>query len=325
MPSEMPARLDVPQDGHTHLILAGISGEKFSPSAPSNASVRAREFCEQLERGNILFFAPTPFAFSREKREFLLSQKQTSAAYHKNVAYRPAEDRLTGLAKSDAAEEGRLRAILREYSQEAAQFVGELLSPYKNAVRRDFASYRSVEERERPARLRARNDLPHVDAFPTRPTNGDRILRVFTNLNPNQNRVWLTSETFDVLARRIAGQIGLPARRGNGFAAKSLAAMARALHLPGANRSPYDDFMHRCHNFMKEDETFRESCPKQRWEFPPDSTWMVYTDMVSHAVLEGQFAMEQTFIVSRQAMVLPEKSPIAILEKIAGFPLTNPA
>ena len=57
---------------------------------------------------------------------------------------------------------------------------------------------------------------------------------------------------------------------------------------------------------MKENAEFQENCPKQRWEFPPHSTWIVFTDLVSHAVLEGQYALEQTFIISRDAMVRPE-------------------
>ena len=74
---------------------------------------------------------------------------------------------------------------------------------------------------------------------------------------------------------------------------------------------------------MKEDAEFQKDCPKQRCEFPPFSTWIVFTDFVSHAVLEGQYAMEQTFIVARQAMVHPEASPVAILERLAGYPLTK--
>lgn len=99
--------------------------------------------------------------------------------------------------------------------------------------------------------------------------------------------------------------------------------MARAMRMPGAERSLYDDFMHRCHNAMKEDAGFQENSPKQRWEFPPNSTWMVFTDYVSHAVLEGQYALEQTFIIDRRAMVQPEMSPLAILERLAGYPLTE--
>ncbi len=87
--------------------------------------------------------------------------------------------------------------------------------------------------------------------------------------------------------------------------------------------SPYDQFMLRFHNFLKENGEFQRSCTKQRWEFPPGSTWVVFTDMVSHAVLAGQFALEQTFIVSRKALLLPHKAPIHILEKLCGCSLTS--
>ena len=40
--------------------------------------------------------------------------------------------------------------------------------------------------------------------------------------------------------------------------------------------------------------------------------------MVSHAVLSGRYALEQTFIVARDSLALPEKAPIAILERLAG-------
>ena len=284
---------------------------------------RGRVLCSELESGNILYFPQTPFEFPDDDIQFLLTSKQTDAAFHKNIAYRPAADRITGVDKSAGPDGDRLRAILRGYSQRSAHFLGELLSPYAGKWKLDFASYRPLEERGRPARLRARNDLPHVDAFPTRPTNGDRILRLFTNLNPTQNRVWITSQTFDVIGPRFAKAIGLARPNGGGSLQRAFRKIATAAHLPGANRSPYDDFMHRCHNAMKENAEFQEGCPKQRWEFPPQSTWIVFTDFVSHAVLEGQYALEQTFIVSREAMVRPETSPLAILESLAGYPLTK--
>jgi hypothetical protein len=146
---------------------------------------------------------------------------------------------------------------------------------------------------------------------------------LFTNINPAQNRVWITSQTFDVIGPQFAQIIGLPQRRSANPLARVFRSLASAAHVPGATRSPYDEFMHRCHNAMKEDGTFQDTCPKQRWEFPPHSTWMVFTDCVSHAVLQGQYALEQTFIVSRDAMVTPERSPLRILENLAGYPLTN--
>jgi len=293
------------------------------PARSVEQGARGRWLCSQLERGNILFFARPPFSVPEDDRQFLLGQTQTSSALHKNVAYRPAEDRITGLAKSENVEAARLRLILKNYSQHAARFLGELLPSYAGKWKLDFASFRPLEERGRPARLHARNDLPHFDSFPTRPTNGDRILRFFTNLNPAQNRVWNTSQTFEAIGPHFAKSIGLPGpRSGNPFA-RGVRGLAGALRLAGAHRSPYDNFMHRCHNAMKEDASFREGCPKQRWEFPPGSSWIVFTDCVSHAVLEGQYALEQTFLISRRAMVEPERSPITILERIAGYPLSN--
>ncbi len=289
---------------------------------PSPASA-GTALCGELEAGNILYFPSTPFVISEEDRSVLLGQKQTSGAFHKNVAYRPAEDRVTGLDKSESVEAEKLRWILQHYSQSAAKFLGELLPPYDGKWKLDYASYRPIEEKGRPARLHARNDLPHVDAFPTRPTNGDRILRLFTNINLSENRVWITAPPFTAIAAHFAKSVGLPARPGANPFRSALRGMGRALNLPGARRSPYDQFMHECHNAMKEDAEFQRSAPKQQWEFPPNSTWIVLTDCVSHAVLSGQYALEQTFIISRSAMVRPERAPAAILERLAGYPLTN--
>ncbi|HUI74267.1 MAG TPA: Kdo hydroxylase family protein [Candidatus Acidoferrum sp.] len=308
-----------PESSPSALMSRLIRVEENSNESPAE---RGRRLCLELETGNILFFEHTPFDFLQQERDFLLGLKQSNAAFHKNIAYRPAQDRVTGLGKSVGPDFDRLRSILRGYSQRSSAFLGELLPQYCGHWKLDYASFRPLEERGRPARLRARNDLPHVDAFPTRPTNGDRILRLFTNLNPLQSRVWITSQTFEALAARFAQSLGLPSAAPKNAFARAWRFLARAAHVPGARRSPYDEFMHRCHNAMKEDADFQQSCPKQQWEFPPDSTWIVFTDLASHAVLEGQYAMEQTFIISREAMVQPERSPLGILERLAGHTLT---
>ena len=312
-------------EGCSQLVPVTLFAVEESRMAAGGRGERGRWCCEQLERGNILFFPLTPFSFPEEERTFLLAQRQSGAAYHKNIAYRPEEDRLTGLAARESGNGEKLRSVLRAYSERVTAFLTELLAPYAGRFRRDFASFRPLEERGRQLRLRARNDLLHTDAFPTRPTNGDRILRFFTNLNPTEPRVWVTSETFERLAQRYAQAGGLDPRR---VATKRspagwLSRLGRALGL-AADRSAYDRFMLRFHNFLKENQPFQQNCPKNRWEFPPGSSWMVYTDMVSHAVLAGRFALEQTFIVPREAMVLPGMAPVAILEKICGQPLTKP-
>jgi 3-deoxy-D-manno-oct-2-ulosonic acid (Kdo) hydroxylase len=293
------------------------------PSDPATwSAARAREICADLEAGHIVFLPQSPIEIPDTDRELLLGRKQTSSAYHKNIAYRPVEDRVTGLDASEQGEMPELRRILGDYSRHAVEFLSRFLAPYAGKWKLDYASFRPVEEAGRPARLHARNDLLHFDSFPTRPTNGARILRFFTNINPAQNRVWLTSQTFESFGPHFARSAGL-LDSFNSPVSRAFRSVARTLRIPGASRPPYDELMHRCHNAMKEDSRFQESTPKQRWEFPPQSAWMVFTDCVSHAVLSGQYALEQTFQVPQSALVEPQRSPLAILEALAGRPLTS--
>ncbi len=294
----------------------------FDDVAGGLSAERGRALCSHLEIGDLLLLESTPFAIPTEDRDLLLGRKQVSSAYHKNIAYRPNEDRITGLNASEQNEAEQLRRILRNYSQQAIEFVNSVLTPYAKQWKLDYASFRPIEEKGRPARLHARNDLLHFDSFPTRPTNGGRILRVFTNINPVQSRVWLTSQTFEAFGPHFAKAAGLEKAYREFSFSRSMKSVARALHLPGAGKPPYDEFMHRCHNAMKEDENFQETTPKHQWEFPPNCSWLAFTDCVSHAVLEGQYALEQTFLIPQHALVERTRSPLAILEKIADHTLT---
>jgi len=312
-------------DGVSHVVDVPEFLASGSATRLQSRQEQGRRYCEQLERGNILLFPATPFEFPEADREFLLAQRQSEASYHKNIAYRPDEDRLTGYGKGSREDEARMHSVLKDYSDRAARFLSETLLPYAEGFRRDFASFRPLEEQSRDLRVRARNDLLHTDAFPTRPVNGNRILRLFTNINPSAPRVWITSETFEPLAKRYAREAGLEriASSQKGGLAAALKRIGRRLGIPSMKRSAYDAFMLGFHHFLKENQKFQETCPKNRWEFLPGSTWMVFTDMVSHAVLSGQFAIEQTFIVSRGSLVLSQKSPAGVLESLAGHPLTD--
>jgi hypothetical protein len=278
-----------------------------------------------LEEGRILLFRRAPFSIPDADRDFLLSRRQGGGRLHKNIAYRPARDRVTGAAGSGSREEiERLRRILREYSRSALAFLAGLFPGYARSWDVDYASFRPIEEEGRELPPTSRNDRLHVDAFPTRPTHGGRILRFFTNIHPERAREWVSGGTFDRLAPRYAVGSGLleeALRHGRPSAAD------RLLRAIGARRrlpSPYDAFMLRFHDFLKENEEFQASAERERFSFPPGSSWIVLTDMVSHAVLSGRFALEQTVIVGRDSLVAPELAPVAILERLAGRPLAEP-
>jgi len=73
----------------------------------------------------------------------------------------------------------------------------------------------------------------------------------------------------------------------------------------------------------RENGDFQKNAPKADLAFPPDCAWMVFTDGVPHAVMSGQFALEQTFIVPPGALVSPEAAPIRVLEAIKGMPMAS--
>lgn len=288
---------------------------------PSQGNSRARECCQALERGEILFFPQPPFNLPAADREFLLAQKWAELRMHKNVSYRPGDDTLRGVS-GDAVSTERIHAILRNFSSEVIRFLSTFLAPYAGKWIIDFASFRPLEEDGRDLPLHKRNDLLHVDAFPSRPTRGGRILRVFTNLNPAKPRVWQVTGPFEALAKQFAEGAGLQriAAR-NSFLSRALQDLASKLGVRSAGRTPYDNFMLRFHDYLKENAAFQANCTKTRLEFPPLATWMVYTDGVAHAVMSGQYAMEQTFLIPADALVSPEQAPYRILESLAGKPL----
>lgn len=286
---------------------------------------RAQEYCRELEAGRVLFFPGVPFELPADDRSFLISQKQTGSRFHKNISYRPKLDILRGVSAESATDRERLHKIMRAYSREITRFITAFLAPYGRKLALDFASFRPLEEQGRDLPLHKRNDLLHVDAFPTRPTRGARILRVFNNLNPLAPRIWRTGEPFHELASRFATDAGIDryaaqARSPLFRMRRSATGLFRNLGVPLRDRSAYDLFMLHFHDWLKENEPYQTE-DHTRSEFPPGSTWMCYTDGVPHAALSGQYALEHTFIIPREALVASELAPITVLEKLSGTAL----
>lgn len=305
--------------------LAGQLAEA-NPANPQQATnPQVLDWCARLEAGDILFFPQSPIPFTPDDLAFLRGQQQTGSSLHKNIAYKPNIDKLSGFdAKSaNPTDVDHLHAIMRGYSRHVVHFLTGFLAPYRAQWRLDYASFRPLEEQNRDLPLRRRNDLLHTDAFPTRPTHGARILRFFNNIHPTRSRDWVVGDPFAHTVRQFApAQIAPHPGNAASRAGKSLAsALGLGKAIPSLKRTPYDDFMMRFHNFLKENQQYQSQTPRYPWQFPAGSSWMVYTDTVPHAVLAGQYALEQTFLVEPQALVQPESSPLRILEQIAGAKL----
>ncbi|HLN79844.1 MAG TPA: Kdo hydroxylase family protein [Thermoanaerobaculia bacterium] len=289
-------------------------------SAPDEGSL-----ARQLESGAILSFPDGSIALGTADLEVLRRQNPSHSRFHKNIAYRPDSGRLGGVGGIPRRDREPIRRALASFSREAVRVVGGVLPRYARSWRVGYTSFRPFEEAGRPLRTTSRNDLMHFDAFPSRPTNGDRILRFFVNVHPSQPREWISGGPFERLAERYAVSSGILAAAARSGDEDRVGLLSRIFGRRREKRSAYDEFMLRFHDYLKRNDDFQKNAPREEFSFAPGATWMVFTDGVSHAVLSGRHALEQTFLISRDSLASPESAPIGVLERLAGRPMTREA
>ena len=100
------------------------------------------------------------------ERDFLYRQ-QEGGLTHKDISLDPHSGELTGFVWQSAEQAERLRQILERFASSAQAWLGELLPGYARGWHADRVGFRPEEEATRRQRLSARNDLLHVDAFPS--------------------------------------------------------------------------------------------------------------------------------------------------------------
>lgn len=267
---------------------------------------------QDLERGEVLFFPTAPFQLpGAEDLQFLRTQQLVGLS-HKAISFDPGNGQVSG---HGGPHEQRLVALLATFGQMVTRWLAEAFPSYATQARPDRVSFRPDEEATRRLRLTARNDLLHIDAFPNRPSWGDRILRVFANVNPVDPRVWVTAASFAALLAKYGEVAGLPGRRAGGWFDHLGWGMLRALHSAGRARCAYDAFMLRFHDYLKRCDEFQERARKRLWHFPPGSAWMAFTDACSHGELRGRFALEHSFFIRSEGLLLPQEAPAALLER----------
>jgi hypothetical protein len=266
-----------------------------------DASVRA------LEAGNVVVFPDLAFGLTEQERSYLRPDAVKEGT--KTIKFELQTGRVWGTA--DQAGEEVLRGMLRRYAEQAHALVLALFPGYEKALRLGATSFRPVEAQGREQSKRHDDTLLHVDAFPSRPSAGQRILRVFTNIHPGgKPRVWRVGEPFESVAKRFLPKIGAPL--------PGSAQLMKLVGLTKALRTAADHYMLKLHDAMKFDEAYQRDCPKLTVEFQPGTTWMVFTDQVSHSAISGQHALEQTFTLDLHGMSDPETSPLRVLERLKG-------
>jgi 3-deoxy-D-manno-oct-2-ulosonic acid (Kdo) hydroxylase len=261
-----------------------------------------------LERGKVLLFPRLRFPV--EDGEQPLFSAAVSNGKAKNVSFDPLTQAVQGTVL-EGGERDRLRAMMERFGQTSARFMADLFPSYAPAIERARTSFRPVEVLGRHYSLKKDDRLLHVDAFPSRPTQGQRILRLFSNVDPGGNsRVWHVGEPFEDFARKFLPKAKPPIV----FQPWLLAAFG----ITSGRRSKYDHLMLELHDRGKLDAEYQRNAPRDELAFPAGSTWLCYTDQVLHAALGGQFAFEQTFHVDIHAMTDPSRSPLRVLERMTG-------
>ena len=259
------------------------------------------EWTAAVEAGKVLYFPRLGFAVQPEEQALL--REDTLAPKSRNVSL-GADGVLKGAAGS-AQDQQALAAMVGRFRQQALQLVDDLLPEYKGQLRVAPTSFRPKQVETRAQSVRADDQRMHVDAFPSRPSYGERLLRVFTNLNPHGvPRVWRVGEDFETIARRFLPQ-AKPYRL---WQAKLL----NAVHATKSLRSEYDHLMLQLHDLMKFDEQYQKNGTQVTVPFPPGSVWVCFSDQATHAVMSGQFMMEQTLYLPPGKEVDPQASPLAI-------------
>jgi hypothetical protein len=272
---------------------------------PALAPDAQRDLARSLEGGAVLALPRLGFALSAAECRFLSPQWSDGRA--KNISLEGAS--IKG-ARGTAADLAELAAMVARFAASAAGLVTALFPAYAPYVVRARTSYRPQPAVGRDVSWRKDDSRLHVDAFPSRPTRGERILRVFTNVNPAAPRVWRVGEPFEAMARTLLPRVPRP------LPGSSL--LLVAIRATKGRRSEYDHLMLGLHDAAKADLGYQRDCAQETVPFAPGTTWLCFSDQVMHAAVSGQYMLEQTIHLPPSALAAPERSPLAILERLTG-------
>lgn len=261
-----------------------------------------------LEAGKVLVLPALGFALSPTEQQELLSP--TVLASGKNVSFVPSTGTLRGTSL-EGVQRQSLQEMMARCSQQVLDLMAGLLPTYASRLVAGRTSFRPAEIAGRPSSWRKDDSRLHVDSFPSSPVRGDRILRLFTNVHPaGGTRTWRLGEPFENVARRFVPAIRPP-----------LPGSGRVLLWIGvtkSRRSLYDHYMLGLHDRMKADLQYQAHADQITHDFSAGSTWVAFTDQVSHAATAGQYLLEQTCYLPISAMADAEQSPLRILERLTG-------
>lgn len=286
-----------------------VSIDTSSWTDPLPAGNDPAELVAELERGKVLFFPRLGFELS--DAELALLNPALVDPKRKNISLNADTGKLTGVVVEDERK-AAIAALVKRYHAATQQLLGQLAPAYLPHLYKPTTSLRLHAIGTWKNSWRKDDTRLHVDAFPSRPTGNQRILRVFNNINPHgKTRSWRVGEDFETLAGRFLPTI--PPFK------PALASLMHKLHITKTRRSHYDHLMLHLHDNMKADLQYQQTGAQEAFEFPSGTTWICFSDQAPHAAMAGQFMLEQTYMMPVDAMQQPALSPQHVLQRLAGI------
>jgi len=265
------------------------------------------QWVKDLEDGKVLYIENLKFSIATHEKKFF-----TPAILNKNSRNISLDSRgnLKG-ANGSEKEIKELSTMIARFRNEASALIFSAFPKYKDHLKLAPTSFRPMEVKSRVTSWRADDKRLHVDAFPSRPNYGERILRVFINVNPEKKpRVWRIGEPFEDIAKRYIHAI----KPYSYLQAKII----DVLGITKSFRSKYDHLMLGLHDAMKSDMKYQKNSPQITMPFKPGTVWICFSDQAAHAVMSGQFMMEQTFHLPPSKQYFKKKSPLEVLRRLTG-------
>jgi hypothetical protein len=259
-----------------------------------------------VESGHVLAFPNLAFPLDEAEKGFL--DPRWAAPDAKNISVRWPGGELRG-ATGSAEDLRALRSLVVRFAEQSEALALRLFPHYRGRLRRGNTSFRPTDVAGRVRSWRQDDTRLHIDAFPSNPMQGTRLLRVFSNVNPNgEPRHWRVGEPFEAHAKRYLDAIRRPV--------PGSAWLMATTGITKRRRTEYDHVMLQLHDRAKADAAFQKTSPQARADFAPGTTWVCFSDQVLHAALGGQHMLEQTFLLEVEHLHRPETSPLRTLERL---------
>ena len=296
--------------------MSGMSGATTIDVAtwhPQVSEAETQRYAHAIEGGGVLALPQLAFALDVAEQRFL--DPRWSDGRAKNINLDRGEIRGTS---AQGADREALRDMVSRFAGHASGLIAAFFPRYASHLTTARTSFRPQPASGRAVSWRKDDTRLHVDAFVSRPNHGERILRVFCNVNAHGvDRVWRIGEPFEAMAAHFLPSVRRM-RRGE-------AALLAALRITKGRRSEYDHLMLHLHDAAKADAGYQRMSAQQEVRFAPGTTWLCFSDQVMHAAMGGQYMFEQTIHVPLAALYEPSRAPLSVLERLTGQRLTTRA